>query len=531
MLREIRNAVDKILKSMPFEKPLKYSVELPPSVFDADVSTNVALVLAKLLKKNPSVIAGDIISELKKDENISDAVFKSGFINIKFSEKFIAQKLPDFLKNEGIAPQINFAGDKKILIEFVSANPTGPLHIGHGRGAVYGDSLAGILKYLGAEVEKEYYVNNIGNQMELLADSVMSYIEGSPLPENGYKGKYIEDIADKIKISGEGLSKNEVKDFTINKILFWIEEDLKALGVRFAMWFEESSLYEHNEVESLIKILKEKGFAYEQDGAVWFKSTAFSDDKDRVIKRADGRYTYLASDIAYHCNKYRRGYDTMIDIWGADHHGYVGRMKGSMKALGFDENKLVIILYQLVNIIKNGQKVTMSTRAGEFINLREVLDEVGPDAVRFFMLMRSSESHLDFDLDLAKKQAPENPVFYVQYAHARICSIFKEADKLNFKLPAAAGTGLLKLPEERSLIKNVFFFEDLVETAARDFAPHYITKYLQDISAEFHSYYNKARVITDDKDLSAARLQLCFAVRNVIKTGLLLLGISAPEKM
>ena len=308
---------------------------------------------------------------------------------------------------------------------------------------------------------------------------------------------------------------------------------MEKFGIHFNNWFRESSLYEKNEVNEIIEKLEKKKFAYKKDGAVWFKSTDFSDDKDRVLVREDGRKTYLASDIAYHFNKYKRNFDQYIDIWGADHHGYVERMKGAVRAIDCDDKKLKIILYQLVNIIKDGKKINMSTRSGEFITLQEVMDEVGVDATRFFLLMRNSESHLDFDLDLAKKQTPENPVFYVQYAHARICSIFKEAEK------QGVGSGklevgrleLLKLKEERKLIKKVLYFNDLLEIAARDYAPHYLTKYLQDIASCFHSYYNRNRVLTEATDKTSARLAICRAVKNVLKDGLNILGVIAPEKM
>ncbi len=432
---------------------------------------------------------------------------------------------------------------KKVLIEFVSANPTGPLHIGHGRGAAYGDSLSRLFEFLGAKVEREYYINDVGNQMEILAQSVRSHIDKKPLQDIGYKGKYIEDIANEIKNSKLEIENAGIKEFTINKILEWIKNDLEKFGVHFNNWFWESSLYpdpvsrdgvyKKNEVDEIIQKLKEKNLAYEKDGAVWFKSTDFSDDKDRVLVRDDGRKTYLASDIAYHFNKYKRNFDQYIDIWGADHHGYVERMKGAVKSVGCDDKKLKIILYQLVNIIKDGKKINMSTRAGEFITLQEVMDEVGIDATRFFLLMRNSESHLDFDLDLAKKQTPENPVFYVQYGHARICSIFKEAEKqgVGSRKSEVGGLELLKLKEERELIKKVLYFDDLLEIAARDYSPHYLTKYLQDIASCFHSYYNRNRVLTENTDLTNARLAMCQAVKNVLKDGLNILGVSAPEKM
>ncbi|OQA91463.1 MAG: Arginine--tRNA ligase [Elusimicrobia bacterium ADurb.Bin231] len=531
MIKEAKKIIDGILRTLYPLQDMKYAVELPPPAFDADVSTNVAILLAGKLKKSPADIANEIIPLLNREKNLLGAEFRSGFINIKFSDSFIAESLAQAIKS-GCMGKSETYKNKKILVEFVSANPTGPLHIGHGRGAVYGDSLSRIFEYLGATVEREYYINNVGNQMDVLAESVRSRIMGFPLPENGYKGKYIEDIADEIKKLPDTMTQDMIKDFTIKKILGWIDRDLKTLNICFDSWFEESSLYKKKNVDAVIDLLVKKGYAYESDGAIWFRSTAFSDDKDRVIKRADGRHTYLASDIAYHHDKYKRGYDLLINIWGADHHGYVERMKGSVSAAGNDPEKLKIILYQLVNIIKGDKKISMSTRSGEFITLREVIEEVGADAVRFFMLVRSAESHFDFDMDLAKKQAPENPVYYVQYAHARICSIFGEASSKGIKdLPAGVASGLLTTKEERKLIKDVMFFGDLVESAARDTAPHYITKYLMDISADFHSYYNKHRVLTDSDDLSVARLQLCGSVVNAIKSGLFLLGISAPERM
>ncbi|MFA5780147.1 MAG: arginine--tRNA ligase [Elusimicrobiota bacterium] len=541
MLKDAREIIEKILGELKITDDLRYNVEIPPSAIDADVSTNVALLLSKIIKKNPKEIAAEIIKEIEKEEIVADAKFQSGFINIIFSDKYIYGNLIKFMRPLPEFPsRYGILNGKKILVEFVSANPTGPLHIGHGRGAAYGDSLSRLFECLGAKVEREYYINDVGNQMEILAQSVKSHIDKKPLPENGYKGKYIEDISETIKneklknLSQTcfGIKNLDVKEFTINKILEWIKNDLEKFGVHFNNWFWESSLYKKNEVDEIIQKLKEKNLAYEKDGAVWFKSTDFSDDKDRVLVREDGRKTYLASDIAYHFSKYKRNFDEYIDIWGADHHGYVERMKGAVKAAGCDGKKLKIILYQLVNIIKDGKKVNMSTRSGEFITLKEVMDEVGIDATRFFLLMRNSESHLDFDLDLAKKQTPENPVFYVQYGHARICSIFKEAEKKAVNLPSSAvSLENLKLKEERELIKKVLYFDDLLEIAARDYAPHYLTKYLQDIASCFHSYYNRNRVITENTDLTNARLAMCQAVKNVIKDGLSILGVSAPEKM
>ncbi|MFH0948227.1 MAG: arginine--tRNA ligase [Elusimicrobiota bacterium] len=553
MLKETRKIIEKVLDELKIADNLKYSVEIPPPVIDADVSTNIAILLSKILKKSPLEIVEEIIEKIKKEEIVADAKFQSGFINIVFTDNYIHSNLIKFLLSlPKLTSRSGILNGKKILMEFVSANPTGPLHIGHGRGAVYGDSLARLFEFLGADVEREYYINDVGNQMEILVESVLSYISRKPLPENGYKGKYIEDIAK--EITDYKLQITDYKEYTINKILEWIKNDLERFGVHFNSWFRESSLYVNNEVDpalpeghlrngwvdKIIQKLEEKNLAYQKDGAVWFKSTDFSDDKDRVLIREDRRKTYLASDIAYHFNKYQRNFDEYIDIWGADHHGYVERMKGAVKAVDCDEKKLKIILYQLVNIIKDGKKKNMSTRAGEFITLKEVIDEVGVDATRFFLLMRNSESHLDFDLDLAKKQAPENPVFYVQYAHARICSVFKEAEKQDGRCRVGSPVAKkmedgrlehLKLKEERELIRKVLYFDDLLEIAARDYAPHYITKYLQDVASCFHSYYNRNRVITENTDLTNVRLTMCQAVKNIIKDGLGILGVSAPEKM
>jgi len=527
MLKDAKIIIEKVLDELKIAGDLKYSVELPPQAFDADVSTNVAILLSKIIKKSPKEIADEIIEKIKKEEIIADAKFQSGFINIIFADSFLFEKFQKSISPEN---KLNTLKNQRVLIEFVSANPTGPLHIGHGRGAAYGDSLSRLFEFLCAKVEREYYINDVGNQMEILAQSVRSHIDKKPLQDIGYKGKYIEDIAN--EITNHKLQTTNYKEFTINKILEWIKNDLEKFGVHFNNWFRESSLYKKSEVNGIIEKLEEKKFAYKKDGAVWFKSTDFADDKDRVLVREDGRKTYLASDIAYHFNKYKRNFDKYIDVWGADHHGYVERMKGAVKAVGCDDKKLKIILYQLVNIIKDGKKINMSTRAGEFITLQEVMDEVGIDATRFFLLMRNSESHLDFDLDLAKKQTPENPVFYVQYGHARICSIFKEAEKANYKLQITNyKLENLKLKEERELIKKVLYFDDLLEIAARDYSPHYLTEYLRDIASCFHSYYNRNRVLTENTDLSDARLTMCQAVKNVLKDGLNILGVSAPEKM
>jgi arginyl-tRNA synthetase len=428
----------------------------------------------------------------------------------------------------------------------VSANPTGPLHIGHGRGAAVGDALSKILKKAGWCVTKEYYINDTGVQMELLGRSAyLRYLQllGKDVPfiENGYQGNYIWDIARKV-IEKQGdhfiyLSEEEAipffTQFTAEQILQGIKNDLCDFGIEFDHWFSENSLYEGREVERTITLLKEKELVYEKDGALWQKAAQLEDEKDRVVLRSTGQPTYFASDIAYHINKFERGFNLIIDIWGADHHGYVPRVKGVMKGLGYPEESLQIVLYQLVSLIRNGQPVSMSTRAGEFSSLAELLQDVGKDAGRFFFLMRRADSQLEFDLDLAKKKSSDNPVYYVQYAHARICSVFQQAQLKGIKLPPDKQIDLspLELPEEILLAKKLTYFPDLIEECAVSLEPHRITFYLQDLASIFHSYYNKHRIISADEKLTKARMVLVRAIQVVLVTSLSLIGVSAPDKM
>jgi arginyl-tRNA synthetase len=431
-------------------------------------------------------------------------------------------------------------------VEFVSANPTGPLHIGHGRGAATGDAVASVLSEAGFEVQREYYINDAGNQMDTLGRSIyLRYcqLQGRDLefPEDCYQGDYIRDYAREV-IDQHGsrfLEMDEAEAIAWfsreggESIRQGIDTDLQQFGIHFDNWYSEQTLYDRDLVKEGIEALTRDGYTYELDGAIWFRTTDFGDDKDRVLIRSNGATTYFASDVAYHREKYQRGFDIVIDVWGADHHGYVPRMKAVLAALGRNPEDLQIILVQLVNLLREGEQIAMSTRAGKFVTLKEVVDEVGKDACRFFFLMRRSDSQLDFDLELAKKQSTENPVYYVQYAHARVCSIQRNAAESQVTLPGDDEVKLetLTLAEELQLTKTLSRYPEVVVGAALNYEPHRITFYLQELAAQFHSYYNQQRVIVDDLDTSRARLYLVNAVKQVIHNALTVLGVSSPDKM
>jgi arginyl-tRNA synthetase len=445
----------------------------------------------------------------------------------------------DFLKED-------FGKGKRVQIEFVSANPTGPLHLGHGRGAATGGALSNLFQAAGYVVDREYYINDAGKQVKLLGLSVFARYQQMlgvqyPFPEDGYRGKYVEDIAKAIiKEHGEKFVKtkfDEISNFFIDysykKILSEIEGDLKDFGIPFDTWQSERELYRKGDVERAIQDLKAKGLIYEKEGATWFKSTAFGDDKDRVIIKKDGEYTYFTSDIAYHRKKVEKRYDELINIWGADHHGYIPRLKAVIEALGYSKDKLKILLVQMVTLLRSGKPVQMSKRAGEFVTMREVMEEVGVDTTKFIFLTRRPDSHLEFDLEVAKSQSSENPVFYVQYANARINSIFAYSKEKGFNTDRLheADLGLLSASEESRVIRKLLIYPMIFEGSVIAHEPHRITFFLQELSGLFHSYYNKYRVINSDVELSKARLALCEAVRIVLRDGLEILGISIPEKM
>ncbi len=524
------------------------ALETPAHVEHGDFSSNIAMSLARIEKKSPRKIAEVIVSALEKNPGAWSRIEIAGpgFINFYLTDRYWFSVLDEVVRQGRQYGRGRLGAGKKVQVEFVSANPTGPLHIGHGRGAATGDAVASVLEAAGYEVEREYYLNDAGNQMDTLGRSLFLRYrellgETADFPEDCYQGDYIRDLAREV-IDQEGrrfldAAENEAirffADYGGSKIRDGIEEDLKDFGVRFDRWYSEQGLYDRGDVETGIALLKERGLAYEKDGAIWFRTTDFGDDKDRVLVRSNGVKTYFASDVAYHIEKYDRGFDQVIDVWGADHHGYVPRMKAVLAGLERNPDDLRVILVQLVNLLRGGQQVAMSTRSGEFVTLREVIDEVGRDACRFFFLMRRSDSQLDFDLELAKKQSNENPVFYVQYAHARVCSINRNADEQGIELPAIGDVDFdcLTLEDELGLVKALSRYPETVEGAANCCEPHRIVFYLQDLAARFHSYYNKGRVLGDDVETSKARLYLVNGVRQVLQNALLLLGVSAPERM
>lgn len=515
-------------------------LDFPTDAHFGELSTSLPLKLAKAFKKSPVKIAKeltDIIkSELEKN-NLAKYIREikvegAGFINFYFSNVFFHEYLQGVLINKEKSFQPNLGAGKRVLIEFVSANPTGPLSVAHARQAVVGDVLANILSFLGFIVEKEYYLNDEGNQINILAASTglrMRELQGEAIefPENYYQGDYIKDIA--AGMLKRGIKIEDSPDYPADYILKIIRQELDDFGVKFDTWFSQKSLGASNRIKKTLDLLKQKGFLYEEDSALWFKSTQFGDDKDRVVIKSDGSYTYLAPDIAYHEDKYKRGFDWLINLWGPDHHGYINRLKASVQALGKDAKSLSIIIVQLATIFRSGVPVQMSTRRGQYITLREVLNEVGPDAARFFFVMRRTASHLDFDLEVAKKQTSENPVYYVQYAYARICSILR--NNPSGAKPVDADLALLKEKEEIELIKKLWQFPHILHMCLVTEDPYMLTVYLQEAAEYYHKFYDLHRVLGEDEKLTQARLALCEATRIVIAVGLELLGIARPEKM
>jgi len=535
-------------RRLPLVASPRIEVELTKDPGHGDYASNIAMILASQVKKNPREIAMILLEGISDRDGVLDKVEIAGpgFLNFFVREGGLTTLLDAVLRQGNRYGSSDLGKGRRVHVEFVSANPTGPLHIGHARGAVVGDVVANILAAVGYQVFREYYINDAGNQMNNLGKSVLLRYrellgETAEFPEGCYRGDYIRDLASELlKRDGERhLGEDAAKvaplftDYAAGAILEGIKEDLRTFGVVFDLYFSERELYRDEGVEKLLRDLEEKGFIYREGEARWFRTTAFGDEKDRVVVRQNGAPTYFAADIAYHRNKFLRGFETVIDIWGADHHGYIPRMSAAVQALGHEKEALKIILVQLVNLLRDGKPAAMSTRSGEFVTLREVVDEVGRDAARYNFLMRRSDSHLDFDLELAKRQSNENPVYYVQYAHARICSILRMAAERGIAAPAAgeADASLLRLPEETDLIKAITRFPEVVEGAARTLEPHRLTFYLNDLAAIFHSYYNRNKVISEDGALTGARLFLVRSVLTVLKNALKMLGVSTPEKM
>jgi arginyl-tRNA synthetase len=544
----IEDALDSLRAegTLPQELHVTPMIETPREEGFGDYSSNISFSLAPKLRKKPQDIAKTLIERMSFDhmcEKVEPA--GKGFINFYVKDEAWQEALKH-VHDRGIGSLYPDIGEgRKVLVEFVSSNPTGPLHIGHGRGAAVGDVLSNILERTGYKVVREYYVNDAGKQIQTLGES--TYLRWRELngetideyPKHLYQGDYVKDIAaliHKRRMSIPPTEEGTVKVmafFASSVVMKGIIEDLEAFGVHFDHFFRESSLHARGAVDETLNLLKTKDYAYEKDDALWFRTSLFEKDEDRVLVKSDGEKTYFASDIAYHRDKFERGFDVLVDLWGSDHHGYIPRMRASMEALGKDKEALRVLLIQFVTLLKEGKPVGMSTRSGEFTTLKEVMDEVGKDAARFFFLMRKCDAHLEFDLDLAKKTSNENPVYYVQYAHARIESIFRVAAEngMNMESVDNADLELLSAKEEINLIKGMLRFNAILEGSARSFEPHRVTFYLLELVGEFHSYYNKIRVLVDDQRLSAARLLLMRILQEIIREGLHILGVSAPEKM
>ncbi len=519
------------------------TLEVPPKKELGDFATNFAMQSARVFRLPPHRIAEEIVRRLSLEELERAEIAGPGFINVFLRAEVLYEELEQAIAAGESYGTLMAKEREPIMVEYVSANPTGPLHVGHGRGAAVGSALVNLLRVAGYPVRSEYYINDAGNQIETLAASVNArYLElfGQPaeLPENGYHGADIIDTAKRIaEKDGDrylALSEEErlkvFREVALKEKLAALREDLSRFNVRFDVWFSERTLHPAKVTDAIAK-LRENGTIYEKDGALWLRSTDYGDDKDRVVIRENGEPTYLAADIAYHRDKFERGFGTLVDIWGADHHGYVCRVKAAMKALGYDPEKLRILLLQMVSLYRGGEPVKMSKRTGESVTLAELIEEVGTDAARYFFVMRSLDSQLDFDLDLARKQSNENPVYYVQYAHARIASIFRQAEEIGLTVEEDPDLTRLTDETEIALIKLITEYPDEVDKAAADYAPQRIAHFAHDLAGAFHSFYSKCRIMGVDEPLAKARLALAGKTQQVIRHALGILGVSAPEKM
>jgi arginyl-tRNA synthetase len=525
-------------------------LEIPRSVQHGDYASNIALALSRPLKRNPVQLASEIAANIDRSGDFLEKVEIAGpgFMNFFLAPSAWRGVIRKILDHPGDYGRLGFDGGPAVQVEFVSANPTGPLHIGHGRGAAIGDALSNILEARGRRVRREYYINDAGNQMDTLGRSLyyrcrQEMGEEIEFPENHYRGEYMRELAREFLLErGESFVKAPLEEvlpvfteYASRRILDGIKEDLDIFGVHFDNWFSERELHARDSIAKTIRNLEERGFIERKDGAVWFRSTAFGDEKNRVVVRANGASTYFAADLAYHLDKFERGFESVIDIWGADHHGYVERMLAGVQAIGRKKDDLRIVLVQLVNLLRGGVPVAMSTRGGEFVTLREVVDEVGEDATRFIFLTRRTDSPLDFDLEVAKAQSNDNPVFYVQYAHARLCSVFEVARDRGVEFDSNSISeqtlSLLQVRQEFEIMKMLEKYPEIVAECARSLEPHYIPYYLHELVSLFHSYYHDNRILSEDSELSKARLCLAKAIKEVIANALALLGVSAPQKM
>lgn len=577
----IETALDSLIAdgTLPADITPNIQVENTRDKAHGDFASNIALTLAKPARRNPRELAQQICDALPQSGSVDKTeIAGPGFINFFANQASTFAVVGEILEQGDSFGRAQPNSGPRMQVEFVSANPTGPLHVGHGRGAAYGATVSDLLEAAGVEVEREYYVNDAGRQMNILAVSVwLRYLELNDqkltFPSNGYQGYYIRDIAnDLIKDHGDrfnfpaadvffeipadepaggdkeihidalierarqllGDDYETVFDAGLTAILGDIREDLSEFGVDYQEWFSERSLTSSGDVSRALEQLEAKGYLYEEEGNLWFRSTDFGDDKDRVVKRANGQTTYFASDIAYHMNKFERGFDKVVNIWGADHHGYIARVKAAIQAMGYDPEKLEVRLVQFAILYRGSERVQMSTRSGSFVTLRELRNEVGNDACRFFYVTRKADQHMDFDLELAKSESKDNPVYYIQYAHARVCSVLRKLDSEGMAWDQAAGLASLERLEsetEKDLVKQLAKYPETLQHAALNFEPHMLANYLRDLAGDFHTWYNGHKLIIDDAELRNARLTLSVSVRQVLANGLKLLGVSAPEQM
>lgn len=529
-------------ENLSYLKDVELTFNVPNQQSHGDYSTNVAMLLTKMLKRNPRELANEIISNLNYDKSIIDKIEIAGpgFINFYFSNSYVPTIINEILSNPDQFGKSGKYSGKKAQVEFVSANPTGPLTVGHGRNAVIGDTVANMLEWIGYQVEREYYFNNAGRQMRVLGDSVrLRYLEllGQKIdfPEDYYQGEYIKDIAKKlldehkenlVNENADGLFKQTAEKEIFNDI----NKTLKRINISFANYFNENNLYENGNIKSLLDEFEKRDLSYEREGAVWLMLSRLGNEVDKVIVKSTGEPTYRLPDIAYHITKYERGYDLMVDLFGSDHNATYPDVLAGLKALGYDSDKVKVLIHQFVTIMQKGEIVKMSTRKANYITLDELIDEVGSDVVRYFFIMRSITSHLNFDLDLAKKQSDENPVFYLQYAHARISSILRMTKDEGLSV-STDHLDLLNTQEEQNLLKKLYEFPDLILFSSENFEPQRISVYLEELAALFHKFYTVCRIIGSEKNLAEARIALILAVKSVIRNGLTILGVTAPEKM
>src|SRR4051812_22027798 len=522
-------------------------LEMPKDKVNGDYSTNMAMQLTRVAKKAPKMIAEELVAHF---DNTKASIEKieiagPGFINFYMNNSYLTDLIPVVLESGDKYGETAVGSQQKVQVEFVSANPTGDLHLGHARGAAVGDSLCNILAKAGYAVSREYYINDAGNQINNLALSVEArYFQAlgmdKPMPESGYHGediigigkKLAEEFGDKFVNIDEKERFDQFREYGMKYEMEKLKQDLADFRVRFDVWYSETSLYHNGKIDAALQNLRDNGYIFEQDGATWLRSTAFGDDKDRVLIKQDGSYTYLLPDIAYHRDKLERGFEKLINIWGADHHGYIPRMKAAIQALGFDSDTLEVEIIQLVHLYKDGEKMKMSKRTGKAVTMRELVEEVGLDATRYFFAMRSADTHLDFDLDLAVSQSNENPVYYAQYAHARICSILRQGEEMGIQSTSGADLSLISAEKEMELLKKIGEFPQAVAEAATKRIPHRITNYVFDLASTFHSFYNAEKVLdSDNVETSKARIELVKAVQVTLQNSLKLIGVSAPEKM